>query len=166
MTRADPLPARFDHTGAMYEIELEGQPLWYYPRGESIPPEVTAQIFRYRFRDDSLTMFHARTRQIVVPWRGLGDLGLFVLHWDDDTDLELLDNLAAQGADITDAIARAVVCEVHEPMCRNCDNRSVVLVPSVVAPGRTIAKTAAHRSTTVCPNCGDPDYVNHVEVLA
>lgn len=154
------------HTVAMIEIELDGRPLWYYPDGESVPPEVTERVFGYSFRHDSLTMHHPRTRQVVIPWPGLGDLGMFVLHWDDDTDLELLDHLAAEGADITDAVMRAVVCEVHEPMCRNCDNRSVVLVPAVVAPGRTIAKTSAHAGSTVCPNCGDPGYVHHVEVLA
>lgn len=153
-------------TGRMVELVVDGTTVRYYPQGEPVPPEVTERVYRYSFRDDSLTMHHPRVRQIVVPLRPGDDLALLALHWDDGTDLDLLDHLVGQGADIDDAVARALTCEVREPICGNCDNASVVLVAARHLPGGGWEREARHEMTTVCPNCGDPGYVPHAEVLA
>jgi hypothetical protein len=151
----------------MHEIDLDGVPAWYYPEDEEIPPEVTADVSRYQFRYDALTMHHPRLRQVIVPkgTNGLQATFFAVLHWVDGTDLRLLDHMLEIGADVDDAIDRGLLCEVSGASCQKCAASSVLVRPfGGFGAGRPSHGGRATPSY-VCPNCGDYPFVEHVEVL-
>ena len=151
----------------MHAIDLDGVPAWYYPAGEDVPPDVTEDVFRYEFRYDALTMDHPRLRQVILPkgTNGLNATLFAVLHWDDGTDLAMLDRMLSLGADADGAIARGLLCEVHGATCPNCGG-DVRAPPSVrrlrrrrhpqARPRRAVARVPQLRSRRLPP---------HVEVL-
>lgn len=151
----------------MHEIDLDGVPAWYYPEDEEIPPEVTADVSRYQFRYDALTMHHPRLRQVIVPkgTNGLGATFFAVLHWADGTDLRLLDHMLEIGADVDDAIDRGLLCEVHGATCQKCAASFVLASPFVGFDAGRPSRHGRAEPSYVCPNCEDSRFVQHVEVL-
>ena len=151
----------------MHEIDLAGMPAWYYPGDEDVPPEVTEDVFRYSFRYDALTMDHPHLRQIILPkaTNGLRATLFAVLQWDDGTDLQMLDRMLSQGADATDTVARALLCEVHSATCQNCGATYVLARPFADFAAGDIRRLQRAEPSRTCPNCGDDRFPAHVEVL-
>ena len=151
----------------MYEIDLDGVPAWYYPADEDVPPGVTEDVFRYEFRYDALTMDHPRLRQVILPKRtnGLSATLFAVLHWDDGTDLRMLDRMLSLGADCGDTLRRGLLCEVHGATCQNCGATFVLARPLGDFAAGDLRKRDRAEPSRVCPNCGDTRFPPHVEVL-
>jgi hypothetical protein len=151
----------------MHELDLDGVQAWYYPAGEDVPPEVTEDVFRYEFRYDALTMDHPRLRQVILPkgTNGLNATLFAVLHWNDGTDLPTLDRMLELGADASDTIGRALLCEVHNATCPNCGATYVLLRPFGDFPAGDIRKHGRAEPSRTCPNCGHTRFPPHVEVL-
>jgi hypothetical protein len=151
----------------MHAIDLDGVPAWYYPAGEDVPPDVTEDVFRYEFRYDALTMDHPRLRQVILPkgTNGLNATLFAVLHWDDGTDLAMLDRMLSLGADADGAIARGLLCEVHGATCPNCAATCVLLRPFRDFAAGDIRRHGRAEPSHVCPNCGHTRFPPHVEVL-
>lgn len=151
----------------MDQLELDGVPAWYFPADEDIPPDVTEGVFRYEFRFDALTMDHPRLRQVILPegTNGLGARLLAVLHWEDGTDLTMLDRMLSLGADTTDTIERALLCEIHDATCQNCGATYVIARPFAEFDAGDIRRHPRPEPSRVCPNCGSTRFPPYVEVL-
>src|SRR5688572_17157843 len=114
-------------------VDIDGEPVEYYPAGVEIPATRVADLAGYEYRYDTLLAHHPRLRRAVVQLRLAKDVHrrFGALRWDDGSDLDQLDRGLAPG---TSADARAAAEAVLEnalfvvPLdvtCRNCHNSAV-----------------------------------------
>ena len=130
---------------------------------DDVPESVrTHEHSGYSFRNDADAARHPRMRRCLIEFPRSTFFG--ALHWADGTDLDLLDLLADQGADIGSAVDRAVFGVFGSVTCLACHTPRRVLGLDGGIPEPTPAQRRRRWSTT-CPTCGHDRYASHVEVL-
>lgn len=151
----------------MIETSQAGIALEYYPSGDEIPVDAVDGLLGYEFRYEAMTTAHPRLRRTIATFPFLSGSARYfgVLHWDDGTDLDLLDTLAAGGADVSSAIDRALYCAVGGATCQVCHTPQLLVSPEAGLPTSSLPRLRAHRLSYTCPNCGDTRFAQHAEVL-
>ncbi len=147
----------------MVILERGDSPLLYLTATDQVPEELRAGEFSgYEFRYDAVSARHPRMRRAFVQPPGRSYFG--ALHWADETDLDLLDSLVAEGADIGPAADRAVFGSFNTPTCLSCSS-SRLLLGVDRGLGRLTPAQLTRRLLTCCPTCGHDRYPPHLEVL-
>jgi len=143
-----------------------GWPIRYVPDDEEIVPDIEPMA-GWSIERDAIARHHPRLRRIAWAFDPGGERHAFgVLHWDDGTDLAVLDQQASSGADVTDALERTLACEIHRPTCLECLGTWTVAAVLSGTPVNPVPNPRKHRYSTECPGCHQQRWVMHTEVLA
>src|SRR6478735_1752046 len=144
-------------------LDRGGFPLLYLTATDPVPEDLRTRVYGgYEFRYDAASARHPRMRRAFVLPPGRSYFG--ALHWADGTDLDLLDTLVAGGADIGEALDRAVFGVFTTPTCFSCATSRLLLGVDRGMGPLTPVQTS-RRLSTVCPTCGDDGFLAHLEVL-
>ena len=115
----------------------------------------------YEFRYDAVSARHPRMRRAFVRPPGYAMFG--ALRWADGTDLDLLDTLVAAGADVGEAVDRAVFGVFVSPTCTVCHTPHLLLSidgglrrghPGAAAPAPVAALSDLWRRTLCAAHRG------------
>jgi hypothetical protein len=129
----------------------------YFPAGKLLHAD--GPIEKFDELEDRSLVEHPRMRRILVRLRPHWPFTCFYLHWSDDTDLRVLDELVGAGCATEDYFTSAVVGEAVDMTCLECRSKLRVIALEVVVTGLLfkhddLARTSRHAYKSSCPACG------------
>jgi hypothetical protein len=146
-------------------VRLDGYDITYLTDGEPVP--VSEPIKNLDVLDDRRLLHHERLRRFLLRPMNGWPLFYYLLHWSDGKDLRVLDERVAAGVSTADDFASAIVCELRDVVCGDCE--AVVRVATVDSGNPVFAKDrqqrlVEHAFVTACPACSGrlPPYVAEV----
>jgi hypothetical protein len=148
----------------MYEIVAEGMPLLYFTKSDELPASVVNGKVVRGLRDELRTFIHdaiqanSDFRLVLIAGDLKPDnLDVYYLHWDDNSDLDSLDDRVIKGLHTDEDFANSITTIYQRTLCTNCDwiGDTLVVPPvgSTTIMSRLHDVKAPKRKNMRCPTC-------------
>jgi hypothetical protein len=147
-------------------LRLDGRQVDYLPAGQPAPTD--EGVKNLDVLEDRQLLRHERMRRILVRLLPNWPLLYYQLHWSDGSDLAALDERVRAGTTGDADFAGALVTELRDIFCRNCQaglRVAVVDTGHVIFAADRARRLAEHRFRTDCPVCAAPLPPHVTEVL-
>ena len=135
--------------------------LRYFPRGASLDAQGSRRNIPDEIDEAGIASDHPRIRRAALCVGVSEDTPMYsvLLHWSDETDLDVLDELVAARNIDDELFQNFLVGEFLDHICRSCGLRyrivdDVAAIP--LPPGDPIEQTNRQKFHTKCPNCDAP----------
>ena len=138
-------------------LELDGRQVDYLPAGEPAPTD--EGVKNLDVLEDRRLLQHQRMRRILVRLLPTWPLLYYQLHWSDGTDLDALDETVRAGTADDSDFAGALVTELRDIYCRNCQaglRVAIVDTGHVIFAKDRARRLSTHEFRTSCPVCAAP----------
>jgi hypothetical protein len=138
-------------------LQLAGRQVIYLPAGEPAPTD--QGVKNLDSLEDRRLLQHERMRRFLVRLLPTWPLLYYQLHWSDGSDLAALDERVRAGTANDADFAGALVTELRDIYCRNCQaGLRVAMVDTghVIFAADRAQRLTAHHFRTSCPSCGGP----------
>lgn len=136
------------------EVRLGPLAVQYIAAGEQVP-QIRQGLVGFEEGDDLALQTSLRIRRILMPLPS-GRYVYLVLHWDDGTNLTILDELVAAGADYSSMFEGALAGTIMTVRCDSCSARYRAAVADTGNPlfDNLTERLRSHSYVSLCPRCG------------